>query len=613
MKQVDIRSIIIPNRPRSGNYPTGTTVIPGGGGSNSTIINQGGGIDLSQARKEFLSKKTNDEANGYINFLKGIGLFSNRINKYLKHDGIDIDGYSDEHIMSALFAITHLLRKDAPDETNYLLKLLGGLVTDDITSTSYIPGPMGTGFKAGIDTDGSSFAQFDKLLVRKKAIFQMLSIMKTEAAGSNLLLNASGARIEITKVEMISEIPVFYSDGRAKYYSDGSRAYVKAGKYGSVYRCYFLADDGDTAIQNMFKPGNFARSQIFDIKEGAYENVSNKYYWRYVENVGDNYIDLSIDYCAENSDVPSVGDVVVQLGDVSDADYQTAIILNSYGSGSPSITLYQGINSFSLDGKDIFTIGYDPAKKRCYLKNFGDAYIGARDGSSYLNFDDVEGLLLKLKKFSADIISGTQIVADSFQFTTGEDVGLKITNDISLKLKDTGIDIEEGVVTITADDFRVKDTSGNPIVVFELVDGKPCIRSELIKVTSITAGNVNVQSERGNIVISPDNGTLSFVTKDNKTVLETYFYSNGVRLDAIDYNGGTKTSIASLMGSALFIDSLTANKGLRLYSNGITFMDGGTEYSGITGTYTVGFSGGGGAVKFGTIKIKNGIIYNVSV
>ena len=67
------------------------------------------------------------------------------------------------------------------------------------------------------------------------------------------------------------------------------------------------------------------------------------------------------------------------------------------------------------------------------------------------------------------------------------------------------------------------------------------------------------------------------------------------------------------MGSALFIDSLTANKGLRLYSNGIIFMDGGTEYSGITGTYTVGFSGGGGAVKFGTIKIKNGIIYNVSV
>ena len=159
----------------------------------------------------------------------------------------------------------------------------------------------------------------------------------------------------------------------------------------------------------------------------------------------------------------------------------------------------------------------------------------------------------------------------------------------------------------------MKDTSGNPIVVFELVDGKPCIRSELIKATSITAGNVNVQSERGNIVISPDNGTLSFVTKDNKTVLETYFYSNGVRLDAIDYNGGTKTSIASLMGSALFIDSLTANKGLRLYSNGITFMDGGTEYQGITGTYSVGFSGGGGAVIFGTIKIKYGIIYNVRV
>lgn len=57
MKKVDIKSIVIPNRSRSGNYPTGSTVTPSGGGSNSTIINQGGGVDLTQARKEFLSKK----------------------------------------------------------------------------------------------------------------------------------------------------------------------------------------------------------------------------------------------------------------------------------------------------------------------------------------------------------------------------------------------------------------------------------------------------------------------------------------------------------------------------------------------------------------------------
>ena len=64
MKQVDIRSIIIPNRPRSGNYPTGTTVTPGGGGSNATI-------DLSKYMKlalwlENFEAKTDTDGNQYI-------------------------------------------------------------------------------------------------------------------------------------------------------------------------------------------------------------------------------------------------------------------------------------------------------------------------------------------------------------------------------------------------------------------------------------------------------------------------------------------------------------------------------------------------------------------
>ena len=54
MKQVDIRTRTVPNRPRSGNYPTGSTVSVGGGGSSSTIINEGGGMDLAEARKHFL-------------------------------------------------------------------------------------------------------------------------------------------------------------------------------------------------------------------------------------------------------------------------------------------------------------------------------------------------------------------------------------------------------------------------------------------------------------------------------------------------------------------------------------------------------------------------------
>ena len=72
MKQVDIKSIVIPNKPRSGNYPVGSTVVAGGGsGGSTTIVNQGG-VDLATLRQQFLSKKSDDTSNGVITFLKGI-------------------------------------------------------------------------------------------------------------------------------------------------------------------------------------------------------------------------------------------------------------------------------------------------------------------------------------------------------------------------------------------------------------------------------------------------------------------------------------------------------------------------------------------------------------
>ena len=37
-----------------------------------------------------------------------------------------------------------------------------------------------------------------------------------------------------------------------------------------------------------------------------------------------------------------VGDVMVQLGDIADPDYQAAIVLSAYGDGAPYLTFYQG-------------------------------------------------------------------------------------------------------------------------------------------------------------------------------------------------------------------------------------------------------------------------------
>ena len=167
------------------------------------------------------------------------------------------------------------LQKDCEDETKYLLKLLGGIISPFLTSPDFVTGMMGAGMSFSSE-GGESVGWIDKLYVRKKAIFQLLSIMETELAGASFMFNASGARAKITKtkVELVEKKGLRFKDNKAVRFSDGKRGCASPGTYGSVYRCYFLADDGEKAIENRFKPGNLVRSQSFNIKEGVHEGVS---------------------------------------------------------------------------------------------------------------------------------------------------------------------------------------------------------------------------------------------------------------------------------------------------------------------------------------------------
>ena len=394
---------------------------------------------------------------------------------------------SDKNIFSALKSLKTHLRKDAPDQTGFLIKLLGGIISPFLTSPDFVTGMMGAGMSFSSEEGGESVGWIDKLYVRKKAIFQLLSIMETELAGASFMFNASGARATITKVERIDAVPFFYSDGSAKYYSDGSRAYVQPSAQGAVYRCYFLADDGDTAIENRFRVGNLVRSQSFNIKSGVYENVSNHYWWRLVTGVGDNWIEVSVNHCDEGSDIPQVGDVMVQLGDLADTDFQSAIVLSAYGNGAPSLTFYQGINSYSLSGKDIVSIGYDRLTKEGYFNVYGRAYIGNREQTNYLSLTD--GKLVG--RFSELMLS------------SGKSVVEVTKEEINVELEDTGINIKDKTVTVHADNFFVTNTSGEPIAVFTTdSSGRPMLKAEYIDVENLKVKHLEGAEgslERGSI------------------------------------------------------------------------------------------------------------------
>lgn len=363
MKQVDIRSIIIPNRPRSGNYPTGTTVTPGGG-SNSTVINQGGGVDLTQARKEFLSKKTFDTANGTIDFLKGLMISGRMISELLQEDSSG--DMSDEAIMSAakvLLEITNavrpldskFLRKDQGDSTKYLIKFLKGIELGE-----YLPGVIGTGAAITIDENGESHAEFDYLTIRKIALFAELMIQQSKYVGGQIIVSPTA--MTVSKIEETSD----------------------------AYRCYFENTDGEKILTNQFTIGAQARRQTFNLKEQAY-------YWRLVTSIGDNYIELSKTDADEGSTIPQVGDEIVQFGHRTDLAMQSAIVISGYGTGSPSIIFYQGIDSYDLTGKDIKSDYFDVTTGRLKSVEYGDKYTGARDRSTYFEYTQDGGTDFKGK------------------------------------------------------------------------------------------------------------------------------------------------------------------------------------------------------------------------
>lgn len=141
----DIRIIsrVVP-RERDGKYvPRSVTIIQGGGGggdvTNADHANSAYTLDEdTPVQNWFLSALNDDDAQGIINFLKGLKIAGNLVSRIVKQGDKDV-AYTDEDVMSALRVMTEIensaeklkeifLRKDVADSTKYLLSLLGGVL-----------------------------------------------------------------------------------------------------------------------------------------------------------------------------------------------------------------------------------------------------------------------------------------------------------------------------------------------------------------------------------------------------------------------------------------------------------------------------------------------------
>ena len=285
------------------------SIIANGGGSSS-----GGGYSVAQFEslvskygiKHFLSKEFADVAQEIISFAKGLKLGKEAADNPL---GISSDGIA---------------------------------TLKEIVSAAFRSGALGSGFKLGdYNGGGDSYLEVDRLLVRKAAEFVRLVIRELQSVGGEIVL--SPAAMKISNV-------VYFEKG--VYLPEYEALPLRY----NVYRCYFSQKKGDEEIENQFVEGDLVRCQTFNVKEGVSENVKNRYYWRKVYKVGKDFIDVLADFCDTGSDIPQAGDELVQMGNTTDTARQSVVVLSAYGADAPSLKMYEGVDSYSLENKEVFVL-----------------------------------------------------------------------------------------------------------------------------------------------------------------------------------------------------------------------------------------------------------------
>lgn len=208
------------------------------------------------------------------------------------------------------------VRKDIDDRVSSILTFLNGVhFGDDFEKDLH---------GAGIyrDEQGSWHIDTDYIHARKKLTAEEVEVMKTSHIKGKVVNSAGG--FVISRIEKIT----------------------------GAWRCYFVQQDSEgRRVYNSMRKNDLALCETFNLIDAGGQ-LSNHYWHRRVIAVGTDYVDIAdntnADDYASGSDVPQVGDEVVQLGHLTDTNRQSAIIQSAAGEGAPYFKIIKGINSFIL-------------------------------------------------------------------------------------------------------------------------------------------------------------------------------------------------------------------------------------------------------------------------
>lgn len=379
------------------------TILSGGTGNGS-----GGGVDASAVRKiiqayvnpRFLSKISDDTAQGFLTLLQGLQI------------GANFDG-------------------------------------DNI---------LGEGGVLRMNNDGKVELVVDILYARMRAYFDSVVIREYKhESGNRVVSPAQGfnaSRVEYIKV-VNNEETIVTTPGDADY-----------------FRCYWRVDDGEKKTENQFVIGDLAFCEHSDIVNGT---LVTKRYWRVVRGRnagntttadGEAWIDLSNAHDANGAPVmttitwegqggttqtlsvksfesatnayPEVHDDICMLGCVVDSTRRGAIIEYVSGTNAPTYQIYQGLgadatNPYTLENKNQISIGYNSATGKADMKVYGDAYIGDRNRTTFIEYKQDDGTqqhapVLNIKAVMQTLPSSTYEGKTASQFV--QDNQIKYDNAI---------------------------------------------------------------------------------------------------------------------------------------------------------------------------------------
>lgn len=426
------------------------------------------------------------------------------VENYLLVGGSKIKaGYADE--AGKLTDLTNLynqfLRKDKEDSTKFLMKFLQGIEVGE-----FLQGSSGIGMYQ--DENGSWHIETDYLDVRLKFTATEVEIQHASHVGGKII--NTPANMKVVKVEETD----------------------------TDYICYMnVQDDEGNVVRNMWADKDQAFCETFNLQKQADGKEGNHFLWRLVTSVGEDFIALSKIDCAENSDAPMVGDELVVLGNREVTDRQGAIIQASTGGGSPYIRIYKGISGYALpepkinlspkdtkisaDSITLESTGTDMETEVNELKRVSNEISGELAGSFYIWQGESDEAPTLDNEPAADWATDEErekhvddfyISTDGviYQFKVGNGVYswvevkdkyvIAYINGIVTGLLETGIDIENRVITITAGKFLVRsDVGGVPIAIFEIDEetGLPVISGDYLKVN-----HVNIADKK--VLLNPD-------------------------------------------------------------------------------------------------------------